>query len=1097
MLRLKFCQPIILCFARVLTLVFCTSMTLDAATTNFFEGFEAGLTNWVVGDSNPGGVPAYWGITDSAFGGEGTHGGNSKAYCAASGFLGNASDPRYRDEMSAYLTRTVSLAGQTNATLSFWYKMPTVETSYDYARVVLGTTELWKSDQANPNWTLVTISLEPFLETTQALRFEFLSDISVTNEGWYLDDITITDAATPLPPPLNDDFAAAQTIIGSVGRTETSNRGATGEVGEPGAGNSIWFRWTPYTNGLVTFRTGGSGFDTVLCVYTGSTLASLTLVGCDDNGDTNGGSLLSFDAVVGTTYSISVRGAGGAAGFMLLRWEQPDGLGQERLPDLFVWASEANRYLYGWYLDQAEPSQPSRILLRVSTATPNVGAGPLELHGSSTSPGVYQRIFRTDGSSYDRFAGNFTFHPGHGHLHFDNWINLHLRAVLTNDAVGDIIVSGDKTSFAIIDLIHYDAALPGSPTSIQYGGGLTQGLSVGWADVYSAYLQDQWIDVTDVPSGRYWLEAIVDPANSILESDETNNATRILIDFVKPNTEPPLNDHFTNATILTGVTGGDVGSNLLATAEPGEPAHVDASAASHSLWWRWTAPSNMSVTVSTDGSTFDTMMAIYTGSGIGSLTRIASDDDSGTGNNSRVTFAASAGTAYSIVVDGFGGERGAVQLHLNPAFNDAFANPILITGSAGTVTGSTRGATRQSGEPAHAGVLGAGSIWYTWAAPFTGPFTFATAGSSFDTLLAVYTGSAVNGLTAVASDNDSGSNRTSRVGFSAISNVLYRIAVDGSGTEEGVVRLAWSGPSPPTISAQPVSTNAPAGATVTFRVVASGSAPVGYQWLYQGTNLVEDDYILGTSSDVLTLRKIQFARAGGYSVVITNAYGAVTSAPANLIVLDNPRVIFVAESFGHSGGFVRVPVQMQGLGNEHAVSFSLQFDPGLLSGPRITNAPPGAAIVLDTNGLAIGTLGAAIALPEAGTFATGNVTVAEFIFVAAPGTGPVETFAGFGAAPVARTVTDTNGMALPALFVSGLIELAPLRIIAGTETNGNFSLSFSAGGEHGAGERYVVEASEDLFNWGPLATNSPVNGLFEFSDPSALPHRFYRVRVLP
>jgi hypothetical protein len=124
-------------------------------------------------------------------------------------------------------------------------------------------------------------------------------------------------------------------------------------------------------------------------------------------------------------------------------------------------------------------------------------------------------------------------------------------------------------------------------------------------------------------------------------------------------------------------------------------------------------------------------------------------------------------------------------------------------------------------------VSGAGSIWYRWTAPFNGPFTFETSGSSFDTLLGVYTGSAVNGLTPIASDNNSGSNGTSRLTFNAVSNTVYRIAVDGAGIEEGVVRLAWSGPAPPGISAPPLSTNAPVGATVTFRVVATGTAPLG------------------------------------------------------------------------------------------------------------------------------------------------------------------------------------------------------------------------------------------------------------------------------
>ena len=135
--------------------------------------------------------------------------------------------------------------------------------------------------------------------------------------------------------------------------------------------------------------------------------------------------------MVGTNYFFSVRGVGGASGFARLSWLQTNGLGGDLLPDLSVWADAGNNYLYGWYLDQNEPTQPGRTLMRVSTATPNTGAGPLELHGSSTAPGVSQRIFRADGSYYERFAGNFTFHPGHGHLHFDNWINLHLRTVLT------------------------------------------------------------------------------------------------------------------------------------------------------------------------------------------------------------------------------------------------------------------------------------------------------------------------------------------------------------------------------------------------------------------------------------------------------------------------------------------------------------------------------------------------------------------------------------------------------------------------------------------------------------------------------------------
>jgi hypothetical protein len=1082
-------------FFRFVAALVCAS-SVQAATTNFFEGFESGLTNWVVGDGNPVNTPTYWGIVDGSFGGEGTHGGNFKAYCAANGFAGSASNPLHRDDMSSYLARTINLAGQTNGTLSFWYKMPSVEGGYDYARVFIGNTALWTSDEPRTAWTLVNLSLEPFLGSTQVLRFEFSSDGSVTNEGWYLDDITVTDGATPVPPPTNDLFSSSQPLVGSIGSVGASNRGATSEAGEPDAGNSIWFRWTPFTNGVVTFRTGGSAFDTVLCVYTGNTLASLSRVACDDNGDTNGGSLVSFNAVVGTTYRLSVRGAAGAAGFVLLSWQQPNGFGQDRLPDLLVWASDPNDYLYGWYLDQAEPSQPGRVLLRVSTATPNIGTGPLELHGSSTSPGVYQRVFRADGSSYDRFAGNFTFHPGHGHLHFDNWINLHLRTVLPNNGVGDIVASGDKTSFAIIDLIHYDSSLPGSPEFIQYGGGLVQGLSVGWADVYSANLPDQWIDVTDVPSGQYWLEGIVDPANSILESNETNNAARILINFVRPNTDAPVNDHFTNAIVLAGFTAGDAGSSLRASAEAGEPVHFNGSAPAHSLWWRWTAPSNFTFTLTTDGSSFDTVLAVYSGSALGTLTRLASDDDGGAGNNSRITLPATAGETYYFAVDGLSGERGDVQLHLNAAWNDAFASSIALTGGIGFTSGSTRGATRQAGEPNHAGVSGSGSIWYTWIAPFSGSVTFDTDGSSFDTLLGVYTGSAVNGLSLVASDNNSGSNGASRLTFNAVSNTAYRIAVDGVVTE-GAVHLRWVGPAAPAILVQPLSTNVPAGSAAQFRVVASGTAPLAYQWRYQGNILTNGNYVSGAESDVLTLSKIQLPVSGGYSVVVSNAYGSVTSAPANLIVLDNPRVVFAPETFGHSGAFVRVPIEMQSLGDEHAVSFTLQFDSAILSQPRTTNVPAGATLTLDTNAVAGGLLGVTVTLAPGATFGTGHVSVVEFVFTTAPASTSLETFIGFPDGTVARAVRNTNDLSLPALFVPGTVELSPLRILSSGRSNGTFRLSFPAGDHHGHGAQYAVDASVDLLLWTPLGTNTATNGIFEFNDSTALPHRFYRVRILP
>jgi hypothetical protein len=104
---------------------------LAAQQVIFSDGFENGLNGWLAADNNidPPGIPSYWGVVDSAFGGEGTHGGTNKAYCAAVGYLTTTGPccPNYRENMAATLSRTINLTGYTNATLSFWYTMPSVE----------------------------------------------------------------------------------------------------------------------------------------------------------------------------------------------------------------------------------------------------------------------------------------------------------------------------------------------------------------------------------------------------------------------------------------------------------------------------------------------------------------------------------------------------------------------------------------------------------------------------------------------------------------------------------------------------------------------------------------------------------------------------------------------------------------------------------------------------------------------------------------------------------------------------------------------------------------------------------------------------------
>lgn len=135
-----------------------------------------------------------------------------------------------------------------------------------------------------------------------------------------------------------------------------------------------------------------------------------------------------------------------------------------------------------------------------------------------------------------------------------------------------------------------------------------------------------------------------------------------------------------------------------------------------------------------------------------------------------------------------------------PPPNDNFASAQIISGCSGTVTGTNVGATSEPNEPNHSPDNGGGhrSVWYQWLAPSSVQTTITTAGSGFDTVLGVYEGTTLAGLVALGkADDNSTSDKTSTVTFSAIAGHTYRIAVDGYnnsalGGDVGPVTLNWS-----------------------------------------------------------------------------------------------------------------------------------------------------------------------------------------------------------------------------------------------------------------------------------------------------------------
>ena len=239
-----------------------------------------------------------------------------------------------------------------------------------------------------------------------------------------------------------------------------------------------------------------------------------------------------------------------------------------RLPDIIVRQSDL--------LDNDIRTTGGRTLLRLANGTANIGPGALHLYG--VTPGhedgtqdVRQRVYREDDSFFERVAGTFVYHPEHNHIHFEEWAQYRLRTVVGVDGVGDVVAEGAKTSFCILDLGVYDRSLP----NYRPGGffrscsSTTQGLSVGWIDVYSKSLPGQNIDITGIPDGHYWLESEVDPNNNVLESNEDNNITRVLVTIgdpsdINPDVYEPNND----MAALSGLTVGTPNSSNLGPCNP-------------------------------------------------------------------------------------------------------------------------------------------------------------------------------------------------------------------------------------------------------------------------------------------------------------------------------------------------------------------------------------------------------------------------------------------------------------------------------------------------------------------------------------------------
>jgi hypothetical protein len=189
--------------------------------------------------------------------------------------------------------------------------------------------------------------------------------------------------------------------------------------------------------------------------------------------------------------------------------------------------------------------------LGFTASTANIGAGPLLITGSRPSTAVAemsatQTVEMSDGSTpqvHDG-VGVLRYVTGnHNHWHLLGFEHYELRKISDYS----LVAPDSKTGFCMGDTRRLDPPPPDSPTvpmadpsnscSLNEPNVLTtsEGLSVGWIDDYLAYRDGQYIDITGVPSGLYYLVHRADPSGQLFEQRYDNNNSSLLLSLTWPN----------------------------------------------------------------------------------------------------------------------------------------------------------------------------------------------------------------------------------------------------------------------------------------------------------------------------------------------------------------------------------------------------------------------------------------------------------------------------------------------------------------------------------------------------------------------------------
>ncbi|MFP4156776.1 MAG: S8 family serine peptidase, partial [Opitutales bacterium] len=255
----------------------------------------------------------------------------------------------------------------------------------------------------------------------------------------------------------------------------------------------------------------------------------------------------------------------------------------------------------------------------------------------------------------------------------------------------------------------------------------------------------------------------------------------------------PMNDDLADARDLGRKSITTLGNNILATAESSEPAH-GAVTADQSVWFSWESSFDREVDVRVAFSDFSPVVSVYTGTGYGDLTEVASSTTDPEGEvDAALSFPGVDGQSYFVVVDTADGQEGSFQLTVESTpDNDRFEDAAVWTGTGEVFQTSNFGANKAFEEGRHGGLFGGASLWYQFTPSMDGRLAVRNGnGSSVDLGISIYSGDALVDLIELDGLRSTTSERRAAVGFLEAGET-YHIAVDTPDGVESSFFLDWS-----------------------------------------------------------------------------------------------------------------------------------------------------------------------------------------------------------------------------------------------------------------------------------------------------------------